>query len=117
MYCIFIHNVALTVRFGPCLLFFNPSLYRRANSTQIRSSPLLSSSLAFQQVRGVKKLVRVVLTDNIPNFGQKGEEKLAAWGFCRDTLFPHNLAVYATPDALQAYEEDRSVRIPSLCMY
>jgi len=60
-----------------------------------------------QQVRFIKKLVRVILTEPIPKFGEKGEEKLTSLAYARNTLFPHRLAVLANDEARKAYEADR----------
>jgi len=72
----------------------------RGRTTILHEKPL-------QQVRGAKKVVRVVLIKDIPHLGAKGEEKVIALGFARDTLFPHKLAVLASPEALKAYEHER----------
>jgi hypothetical protein len=41
----------------------------------------------------------VIVTDNIPGIGFKGEIKTVRPGFARNQLFPKKMAVYDTPGA------------------
>jgi ribosomal protein L9 len=41
----------------------------------------------------------VIVTDNIPGIGFKGEIKSVRPGFARNQLFPKKMAVYDTPGA------------------
>jgi large subunit ribosomal protein L9 len=48
-----------------------------------------------------KKRLQVVLTQDVPQLGQKGELKSVAPGFARNFLLARNLAILATADIVQ----------------
>merc|ERR1711934_966769 len=46
----------------------------------------------------------VILTENIRDIGDKGEELVVSKGYARNFLFPKKLAVYATKETREQYE-------------
>lgn len=63
----------------------------------------------FRQQRNIaaaKKLVSVVLTDEVEHVGFRGEVVQVKKGFARNFLFPRHYAEYATPEALAKLGSD-----------
>lgn len=51
--------------------------------------------------------MRVILTQDVPNLGRKGEVKTVADGYARNLLLPKKLAVVASPEAILALEAQK----------
>lgn len=51
--------------------------------------------------------MKVILIQNVDNFGKKGEIKNAADGYARNFLFPKKLAVPATADAVKRISDEK----------
>ena len=49
--------------------------------------------------------MKVILEQDVPNLGKKGELKDVAPGYARNHLLPRNLAVEATPQRLKEWEK------------
>jgi len=49
--------------------------------------------------------VQIILLEDVPNLGKKGELKDVAPGFARNHLLPRGLAVKATPDKLREWKQ------------
>jgi hypothetical protein len=60
-----------------------------------------------------KKKLKIILIENIPKIGEKGEHIEVSKGFARNYLFPKRLAVYDTPENTKLYEEWTKVHIHS----
>lgn len=48
--------------------------------------------------------MRVILNQDVPNLGELGDLKEVAPGYARNFLFPRNLAVVATPRAIELFK-------------
>lgn len=53
--------------------------------------------------------MKVILTKDVKKAGLKGEVVNVSDGYARNFLFPQNLAVLATPDALKAADQAKKV--------
>ncbi len=51
-----------------------------------------------------KARLAIVLTEDIPNLGSKGQLVKVKHGYARNWLLPKKLAVYATPDNIEFYD-------------
>jgi large subunit ribosomal protein L9 len=54
--------------------------------------------------------VKIILKQDVPNVGQKGEIEDVADGYARNYLIPQGMAVRATPGALRDFEHRQKVQ-------
>jgi large subunit ribosomal protein L9 len=54
--------------------------------------------------------VKIILKQDVPNLGQKGEIQDVADGYARNYLIPQGMAVRATPGALRDFEHRQKVQ-------
>ncbi len=54
--------------------------------------------------------MKVILTEEVPNLGNKGEVKNVADGYARNYLIPRNLAVEATPARMKEIEKQQKIQ-------
>jgi large subunit ribosomal protein L9 len=54
--------------------------------------------------------VKIILKQDVPNLGQKGDVKDVAGGYARNYLIPKGMAVRATPGAMQDFEHRQKVQ-------
>jgi large subunit ribosomal protein L9 len=60
--------------------------------------------------------MKIILLDDVPKLGRRGEVRDVADGYARNYLLPHRLALTATPgnlknlDSIKARQEQRAVR-------
>jgi len=52
--------------------------------------------------------IQVVLTENDPKLGKRGEVVKVSSGYAQNYLFPHHKAQPATPAALKAFEQEKA---------
>ena len=56
----------------------------------------------------MRKIMKVILLKNVSNLGEENDIKEVAMGYARNFLFPQNLAIEATPQALAQLEEKKA---------
>jgi uncharacterized membrane protein YdbT with pleckstrin-like domain len=61
--------------------------------------------------RKEKTKVKIILTENVPGLGYKGEHLAVAKGYSRNFLFPKGLAVHNTPANVTLYDEFTKVQL------
>ena len=52
--------------------------------------------------------IQVVLTENDPKLGKRGQVVKVSAGFAQNFLFPHNKAKLATPANLRSFEQEKA---------
>lgn len=52
--------------------------------------------------------MKIILTENVKNLGEKGELVQASDGYARNFLFPRDLAIEATEENLKIWEADQA---------
>ncbi len=53
--------------------------------------------------------MKVILKENVPNLGNKGDLKEVNRGYARNYLFPKGLAEEATPQKIKAWEKQKEI--------